>query len=144
MPVPISPRASRHAPADPRHLADAIDQASVDMLFERNFVPAIAGPPFAVFLWALWSSGEGSAWIVWLVAKLVSSALRVALTAAHRRRLWALPPKAWERAHLAMLFADGVVWSFLAISFAGHDTLIQCGVMLATIVGIVAVGSSVL
>jgi len=114
------------------------------MMFARNFVPALTGPPFAVFLWALWSSGPGSWWLVWLVAKIVSSALRFALTAAHTRGRSAFSPRGWERAYLALLFVDGVVWSFLAIGFAGPDTLVERSVMLATIVGIAGVGSSVL
>ncbi len=110
------------------------------MLYGRNRVPTLVGIGFALLVCAFaWADGTHALLVAWLVVKVATASVRVALDASYRGHRERATATAWERRYVVALGLDGFAWSLLVVLFAepGHSELGP--VVIAAVIG---VGSS--
>ena len=143
LPERLSGARTDAAPRTPAEaaLAERVLSERVDMLFDRNRMPALTVVPFAVVIcWFLWDLSPHAPLLTWLGIKTVVSLLMIAADFGYRRRASARSPARWLRTYLLLLVLDGASWSLMGSWFmpVGRPDIVA--VMFAAVAGVGAVG----
>ncbi len=128
--------------------ADALDQqvrhAQFAMVFDRSRTSNLISPPFAaVVVWLLWGAIDHRLLIAWLVLKTATSALRAWITHAHDRDGPA-STGTWGPRFLIAIALDSVVFGLLGTLLLPTADAALMATMVATLLGIAAIGLVVL
>jgi hypothetical protein len=121
-----------------------VSRAVVEMLYERNLLPALVAIPFAALIvGSFWSLLPARPALAWLCIKCLTALSRVALWRGfvRARRAGPVAPAQWaSRYHLALVF-DSLSWTLLGLASTAADGVLQLGVMIGSLIGIATVGS---
>jgi signal transduction histidine kinase/ActR/RegA family two-component response regulator len=121
-----------------------VREAVARMLFERSRSSNLLGVPVSLLIaWLLWGSVAPHALVAWLLLKWGVTAWRVVLTALCDRDR---PDRVlhWERLFLVALAADGCVFGLLGTWLLPTNDPVLEVVLVATLLGISALGLVVL
>ncbi|MFT3954623.1 MAG: response regulator [Piscinibacter sp.] len=147
MQTPSDPRPA--GPAEPGEagrsdLEHRIERAQVALLFERTRVSNLLGPPIGVLLCVLlWDIVPQPTLLTWFALKLFVSAARLAIVWRHARVGPADEPR-WGRFYEVAVAVDGVVYGLIGTWLLPQESPEAAALMLATVIGIAAVGLIVL
>lgn len=128
--------------------ADALDllvrDAQIAMTFDRTRSSNLVGTPFALLVvWVLWGSFDHGLLLGWLALKAAVSVWRLWITRAYDR---SEPAKTshWGRWALWGIAVDGVVFGLLGTVLLPTGDPALAATMIATLLGIAAIGLVVL
>ena len=125
-------------------LEHRIERAQVALLFERTRVSSLLGAPIGVLLCVLlWDVVPRPTLLSWFALKMLVSVVRLAIVWRHARATPADEPR-WGRCYEAAVAVDGVVYGLIGTWLLPHDAPEAAALMLATVIGIAAVGLIVL
>lgn len=141
--VPPTPSAS--APPAPTSDVEALVRATqYEMVVDRSRSANLIGTPFAaVVVWLLWDSVDPGLLLGWLALKGLCSLARIAITRAFDRER-ATGSLRWGRRFVWAIAADGAVFGLLGTLLLPEHDVALSAVMVATLIGIAAIGLVVL
>ena len=141
--VPPTPSASA-PPATTSDVEALVRAAQYEMVVDRSRSANLIGTPFAaVVVWLLWDSVDPGRLLGWLALKGLCSLARIAITRAFDRER-ATGSLRWGRRFVWAIAADGAVFGLLGtLLLPVHDVALSA-VMVATLIGIAAIGLVVL
>ena len=131
------------------HAADAalerrVEQAQLELMFERTHRSNLVALPFGALLcWMLWNVVARELLLGWLVAKWLVSGVRAWI--AHRQaRDGAAGTLRWGRRYEAVMALDGTVYGLIGTLLLPHSLPEVAALLLATTIGVAAIGLIVL
>lgn len=130
--------------AGTRAIEQLIAQGQAEMVLARHRASNVLGPPVAVLIcWVLWDDVAHAWLLAWLGLKLLVSLWRAAITSMYDRggRVDALR---WCRRFDAALVADGATYGLLGTVLMPAHNPALAAIMVATLLGIAALGLVVL
>jgi len=130
----------------PLDIESSIQATQVEMTFDRSRSSNLAGPPAALaMVWILWPEVPHGLLLGWLALKLGVTVLWVLATQRFDRvRTDQTRVLFWGRVFDLLLVADGLVFSLLGTVLMPPNNPVLAMVMVATLLGIAAIGLVVL
>ncbi len=130
--------------ADGRHLDDLVRDAQYQMVIDRSRTSNLIGTPFGlVVVWILWGAVDHRWLWAWLALKAGSSLLRWFITRCHDRDA---PQRTgvWGRRFVVAIAIDGAVFGLIGTWLLPVQDAALMATMVATLLGIAAIGLVVL
>ncbi len=141
--VPPTPSASA-PPAPTSDVEPLVRATQYEMVVDRSRSANLIGTPFAaVVVWLLWDSVDPGLLLGWLALKGLCSLARIAITRAFDRER-ATGSLRWGRRFVWAIAADGAVFGLLGTLLLPEHDVALSAVMVATLIGIAAIGLVVL
>ena len=125
-------------------LEQRVEDAQAALMFEQSRLSNYVGVPFAALVcWLLWHSVDPASLIAWLGLKVAVTAVRAGVEWRWRHCV-GRTARRWAHVYTALLAVDGAVYGLIGTWLLPRDDPGMAAMMLASLVGVAAVGFVVL